>query len=389
MKNPTDHSFRFPLRQGNTFELLVNGDRFFPAMLEAIDEARHFIFLEMYLVESGKVADHFIHALIKAADRGARCFLLFDDFGAMKLHGSDRKKLRHANIELQFYNPLRYGELRRSLFRDHRKLLLVDGEIAFVGGTGLTDEFDPNQNKGRAWHEVMLALRGPCVRDWAMLFVETWPTHHPLLQQLVNELEPVTAAGNQLGRVTISQMSSRQEIKRSLIKHIRQADHWVWITTAYFVPSWKIRRALRKAARRGVDVRLMLPGPHTDHPPVRHAGRRFYCSLLCHGVRIFEYQPRFTHAKVYVSDYWCSIGSSNVDRWNLIWNLEANQEIEDQRFVEEVKTMFEEDFSHCHEITLSHWQRRPWHLRLLEWFWGRIDVALQRFSTKQRDRKRR
>ncbi len=378
--------FRFPWRCGHHFELLVNGDHFFPPMLNAIEQAQRFVALEMYLVQSGRLMGHFIDALTQAAGRGVHCYLLLDDFGARKLNQSDRQRLEHPRIEIQFYNPLRYGELRRSLFRDHRKLLLVDGEVAFVGGTGLVDEFDPGITKERAWHEIMVKIHGPCIHDWLTLFVETWPLPHPPLQALLQEAPPAPVPGGQLGRVTISQMSNRQEIKRSLIKHIRSAEHWVWCSTAYFVPSWKIRRSLARAAKRGVDVRLLLPGPHTDHPAVRHAGRRFYHNLLRHGVRIYEYQPSFTHAKLYLSDYWCSIGSSNVDRWNLMWNLEANQEIEDQQVAESVKAIFLNDLQQCQEITLACWQQRPRYRRLLEWFWGRVDVALHRLTLRWRRR---
>ncbi len=378
--------FRFPWRSGHHFDLLVNGDQFFPAMLHAINQAEHFVALEMYLVQSGQVMNRFIDAITQAAGRGVHCYLLLDDFGARKLSQTDLRRLDHPLIDIQFYNPLRYGELRRALFRDHRKLLVVDGEVAFVGGTGLIDDFDPTVAKERAWHEIMVKIHGPCIQDWLVLFVETWPTASAALQALPQAYPALTTTGDQLGRVTVSQMSNRQEIKRSLIKHIRSAEHWVWCTTAYFVPSWSIRRSLSRAAKRGVDVRLILPGPHTDHPAVRHAGRRFYYSLLRHGVRIYEYQPSFTHAKIYLSDYWCSIGSSNVDRWNLMWNLEANQEIKNQQTAETIKAIFLSDLQQCEEITLACWQQRPWYRRALEWFWGRVDVTLHRITLRWRQR---
>ncbi len=377
--------FRFPWREGNRFRLLVDGDHFFPEMVAAIDGARHFVLLEFYLVASGAVMSRFIDALVAASGRGVRCHLLMDDFGARRLTARDRERLARGGVAIAFYNPLRYGELRRLLLRDHRKLLICDGEIAFVGGTGLVDEFDPAEMEGRAWHEVMVAIEGPCVGDWITLFEESWPGPPPLSPYLPQRLPP--PAGAQRGRVTVSQMSARQEIKRSLVWRIGSARARVWCSTAYFVPSWKIRWALGRAARRGVDVRLMLPGPCTDHPAVRHAGRRFYHALLRQGVRIFEYQPSFTHAKVYLCDGWVSIGSSNVDRWNLLWNLEANQEIDDAPFATEVEALFEADFGRCQEITLACWQARPWHRRLVEWFWGRVAVALLRLSLRWRRRR--
>jgi len=381
MAKPDTNRYQFPWRGGNRFRLHVDGSDFFPAMVDAIGQAEHFIALEMYLVESGMLLDEFIEALLAAARREVKVLLLLDDFGASGMSTRDRQRLQHANISLCFYNPMRYGRLRRILFRDHRKLLLVDGEVAFIGGAGLTDSFDSRSIQGHAWHDAMVAVRGPCVADWARLFADNWSREasEPDFLNLDAGMESGADEG-QLGRVTLTRMSHRQEIKRSLLKQLKSAEHWVWIATAYFVPSWKIRRALRKAARRGVDVRLLLPGPLTDHPAVRHAGRRFYYNLLRHGVRIFEYQPRFIHTKASVCDQWCSIGSSNLDRWNLIWNLEANQEIDDKDFAAQLKQMFETDFADCMEIHYHTWLRRPWYCRLQERFWGRVDIWLNRVT---------
>ena len=380
--------YHFPWRGGNHFQLRVDGDDFFPAMLDAIQQAQQFIALEMYLVESGGVLDQFIDALLHAARREVKIFLLLDDFGARGMKKHDRQRLQHANIKLSFYNPLRYGRLRRMLFRDHRKLLLADNHTAFIGGAGITDVFDPALSQKHYWHDIMLEIQGPCVMDWGQLFIENWPANQSDLdffKQL--NIVPQTSDQDRLGRVTITQIGNRQEIKASLIKRIKSAEHHAWIATAYFVPSWKIRRALRQAARRGVDVRLILPGRHTDHPAIRHAGRRYFYSLLKHGVRIFEYQPRFSHSKAYLCDQWSSIGSSNLDRWNFLWNLEGNQEIDDQVFAAELRNMFEKDMADSIEIDYERWQQRPWHRRLLEWFWGRIDIWLHRMALRWRNRK--
>ena len=384
MSNRVASHYRFNWRGGNQFSLLVDGEHYFPAMLEAIDNARHFIALEMYLVESGSILTRFIDAFCRATERGVHVFLLLDDFGARGMHPRDRERLTEAGVRLDFYNPFQYGRLRRNLFRDHRKLLLIDCDLAFVGGTGLTDQFINGNEHVRPWHEVMIAIRGPVVEDWRTLFIDTWPATHDDTRLLTRCPDCSRAqSADQLGRVTISQMSNRQEIKHSLVKRLRAAEHKVRIATAYFVPSWKIRRALIRAARRGVDVGLILPGPHTDHPAVRHAGRRFYHSLLRHGVKVYEYQPGFNHAKLYLVDHWCSIGSSNVDRWNLLWNLEGNQEIEDQNFSKQLEALFEKDLIDCHEILPAQWQARPWHSRLLEWFWGRVDLMIQRLIRRR------
>ena len=358
-------------------------------MLEAIDQAGHYLLLEMYLVESGKVTTRFIDALILAAARGVSVYLLFDAYGALRLHKQDRYRLQqYHNIHLVFYNPLHLNTWHQNLLRDHRKLLLVDGELAFTGGTGISDEFDKDAMKGRHWRETVVAIRGECVQDWYEVFARSWA-------RWSGETLPfdVTADAASMqhaqctGRVVISPVRGRREVRRSLVNHIRHTQHRIYIATAYFVASRKLRRAMRQAARRGIDVRLLLPGPRIDHPAIRHVARRFYLRLLRHGVRIFEYQPRFLHSKVMLCDDWVSIGSSNIDRWNFRWNLEANQEIQDLAFASQVETMFHEDFRHCLEITYDNWRKRNYYSRLLEWFWGMLDRQFAKMHPTARDRR--
>lgn len=372
-------TFNFSWREGNRFELLVDGARFFPAMLKAIEASKQFLLVEMYLIESGKVASRFIDGLIAAVERGVQVYVLLDDFGAMGLVKKDRLRLTRAGVQLTFYNPLQYGKWRRNLFRNHRKLLISDYLTAFVGGTGITDEFDEQAGGRRAWHEVMIRISGPNVLDWCDVFKHTWDQWAPQPLTFPDQIE-LPQGGSQAGHVAVSGRFGSPEIQRSFVKRIHTAERRVWMATAYFVPSWKLRRALRFAARHEVDVRLLLPGEHTDHPGVRHAGRRFYGRLLRAGVRIFEYQPRFLHAKVLLCDNWVSIGSSNVDRWNLRWNLEGNQEVEDTDFTEEVQSLLQNDFMESEEFVLEQWQKRSWISRIQEWFWGNIDMWLERFG---------
>lgn len=380
-------TFNLPWREGNSFELLVDGKRFFPSMLQAIALSKQFLLIEMYLFESGHLAGRFIDALIEAASRGVKVYMLLDDYGTMGLSKKDRARLLIAGVQIAFYNPLRYVEWR-NLFRDHRKLLISDYQTAFVGGTGITDKFDFHTSGEGAWHEVMLKIMGPNVRDWCEVFKKTWDQWAPQPLQLQPAAD-CPQAGAQRGHVVVSGRFGSSEIQRSFVKRIHSAKRRVWMATAYFVPSWKLRRALRFAARQDVDVRLLLPGPHTDHPGVRHAGHRYYGRLLRAGVRIFEYQPRFLHAKVLLCDNWVSIGSSNVDRWNLRWNLEGNQEVDDAVLAGEVSSFLQIDFSRSEEFLYDIWMKRPWRLRLQEWFWGTIDIWLERLGKAIRYRLRK
>ena len=381
MTDPLHPKYQFPWRAGNDFELLRDGRVYFPRMLDAIARAKHYVLLEIYLFESGAVANRFIDAFAQATRRGVIVKVLVDDFGASGLARTDRERLREADVEVVYYNPLRYRKLLANAFRDHRKLLIVDGALAFVSGTGLTDEFDDSRHPERSWRETAVRVTGPVLADWQRLFERVWNQHADAPLAL-----PVPPASEQadgmLGRVVPASSLAVQDIRRSLLRRVRNAEQRVWLATAYFVPSRKLLRALQRAARQDADVRLLLPGPHTDHPAVRHAGRRFYTRLLRHGVRIFEYQPRFLHTKTLLCDQWVSLGSSNFDRWNLRWNLEANQEVDDQRFADAVAAMFEGDFSESIEIDLGHWRRR-WFGRLREQLWGRVDMWLESLGRRK------
>lgn len=387
----TSRRFRFPWREGNGFDVLVDGSNFLPRMLDAINSARETILLEMYLIESGSVVDRFITALLDAAERDVQAYLLLDDYGAIGLKQRERERLVHKNIHIAYYNRLRshstlYNLYRifmlrqeHSLYRNHRKLLLVDGQTAFVGGTGLVDEFDPPGHPEMQWRETMVSIQGPVVADWQQLFTTSW---NKSTQQTLSlpQLRSVEHSAAQRGRITVNDIERYSEVLLSLTRHIAHARVRVWFATAYFVPRWRIRRALKRAAKAGVDVRLLLPGPITDHPGVRYISHRLYGRLMKNGVRIFEYQPRFMHAKSVLCDDWVAIGSSNFDRWNLRWNLEANQEIKDEVLATQVKEMFEQDFSNSVEYSYEQWYRRSWFKRLLQWFWKQVEILSQKIG---------
>lgn len=364
----------FPKRPGNLFTLLVDGHVFFPRMSEVIASARHHIFMEMYLVESGAITTGFVNEFLEAAERGVEVQLLLDDFGARGLSRVDRKRLTDGGVQLVFYNPLRLLKMTSNLFRTHRKLLIVDDEIAFVGGAGLADEFSGEN----AWRETMVEIRGPIVVDWHDVFASTWAQCSGASAATATPHQ--NRAGDMDGRVACTHPELHTEIKRVFLTRVARSRERIWLTTAYFIPSRKVRRALRRAARRGVDVRIILPGSITDHPAIRQASRRFYARLLRYGVRIFEYQECFMHSKVVLVDDWCSIGSSNMDRWGFRWNLEANQEVESHEFIETLLSMLSTDLERCEEVDSDTWRQRSRTARVKERFWGQIDLWLARWK---------
>ncbi|MFV9656399.1 phospholipase D-like domain-containing protein [Pseudomonas sp. NY15366] len=366
----------FPWRGGNRFELLLDGPAFFPRMLTAIEGARRQVEIELYLIEDGRCSERLVDALCRAAERGVAVRGLFDAFGAAGLGAALRERMQAAGVQLRWYNPVRWRRGIRNFHRDHRKLLLVDQRLAYVGGTGSTDEFWLPDESRSPWHEAMVEIEGPLVGDWQQLFEQLWcarfswrPSHQPVPLSLP-ECPP---AGIGLGRVAYADAAQHRDILLSLLRALKGAKQRVWLATPYFLPTWKIRRALRRAVGRGVEVRLLLSGRNTDHPPVRFAGQRYYPRLLKAGVRIFEYQPRFLHLKMVLVDDWVSVGSCNFDHWNLRFNLDANVEALDPDFTQAVAASFIEDFGNSREITLDDWRQRPWWRRAQQRLWGWLD----------------
>lgn len=361
----------WPWRAGNEFRLLDGGEVFFSRMLAAIEAAQMHVLLEMYLVRSGRVAGQFIEVLTRARGRGVRCCVVFDGFGALGLSGGDRWWLEEAGVELRIFNPLRWRNRLRNFRRDHRKLLVVDGQVAFVGGAGLTDEFAGPD----AWRELMIEITGPVVADWQRAFAGTWRRLGPELA--LPEPLAVPLAGGALGRLALSEARQRSVLANGVVRRIDAARTRAWIVSAYFVPSRRFRTALRRAARRGVDVRLLMPSARTDHPWVRQAARRFYGKMLRNGVRIFEFQPRVLHAKMIVCDDWVSIGSSNLDRWSFKWNLEANQEVADARVADAAAALYGADLAVSRALSPRQWPQRAWLDRLRERIAGALDRWLE------------
>ena len=369
----------FPWRADNAFELLIDGPNFFPRMFEAIARAERRVELELYLVEAGACAEAMVRVLAEAAERGVRVRCLFDDYGSLAFTLGLRRRLIEAGVELRFYNRLSWRRWVRNLYRDHRKLLLVDQSLAVVGGTGVTDEFWTPGEERFEWHEVMVRISGPLVLDWQLLFDRQWLANaqraawKPVASFGLPRLPRVPPAGQGLGRVAYADARQHRDILRSLVRALNSGQQRVWLATPYFLPTWKVRRYLRRAANRGVDVRLLLTGPRTDHPSVRYAGHRYYPRLLRAGVQIFEYQPCFLHLKMVLIDDWVSIGSCNFDHWNLRFNLEANLEALDPSLTQAVEASFLNDFALSQPVSLQDWKARPLWRRVKQRLWGWLD----------------
>jgi cardiolipin synthase len=364
--------------------LLTDGRDFFARMLAAIDDSTDYVLAEFYLVESGQVVDRFIAALSRAAARGVRVRVLFDAFGARGLREEDRARLRVAGIDLVFFNVPRWRAFSRMFVRDHRKLLVVDGAAGFTGGAGLADMFSADAQPDNYWLDCIVEIQGPVLHDWHELFAGTWKTSARRELDTMPAFSPALSPGER-GRVAAGAGLGTQDLSRSVTQRVRKAKSRVWIATAYFWPSSRLRRALRRAARRGIDVRLLLPGPFTDAPVARSVARLFYARLLANGVVIYEYQPRFLHAKLVLCDGWASIGSSNLDRWGFMWNLEANQEIDSPAFAQKAEAMFSQAFDYSVILRSESDVKHHWSVPL----WRILTSAILAWSARAVARLRR
>ena len=378
MPNKTTH--QYPWRYNNTFEVLIDGVDFFSSMLVEIEKAKVNILLETYLFESGSTADKFIAALCAAKNRGVDVFILLDEFGAKKLNEEDKNKLSIKNIEVYLYNPVNFFHLGKSLKRDHRKLLSIDTNIAFIGGAGITDDFSPQLTKSY-WHDVMLKVKGDIVSDLNHSFYEIWNKENSSLIKELKTKNTETQEQNK-ARILLSKGTEKNEIIRAIIGRIRASKERVWLTSPYFITSSKIRRALRNAAKKGVDVRLIFPGPHSDHKWITYGIHRYYQRLLKAKIKVYEFQPRFNHSKIILCDDWYTVGSSNLDRWNQFLNLDANIEIYDKHSLQQITALFENDFSKSKLISFQQWSSRNALQHFREWLSGIMIKVLSIISGK-------
>lgn len=376
-----------PWRAGNHFVLFNDADDFYAHLLTQIATARSAICIEMYLVDSGTITTRLLDALLQAAKRGVQVRFLIDAIGAARFTQADRQRLSGPQIELRVFNPISHKKWQFNLARDHRKIIVIDGKTAMTGGAGISDDFSQEVSRTRAWRDTIVCVSGPLVADWLHLFERIWAHYDAIhtrawrekLRVALTQFQSFPSANPGLpqARVISSRGFGNNPILNSLIDAINRSEERVWLSTAYFYPSRRLVRALKLAASRGIDVALLLPGAHTDHPGVRYAGRSWYTTLLQANIRICEYQPRFLHQKAALADHWVSLGSCNFDRWNLRWNLEANLETNDPDFAEQVGAMLQQDFSAATAFTLEGWRSRAWSERVREYLWKLVGRFLE------------
>jgi len=346
-------------------------------LLDDLSGARGRILIENYIFEDGVAGEAVLERLIAAAERGLDVRVHVDAVGSLGLGARSVERLRGAGGQLRFFNPIRLhrlirlGHLGRLLQRTHRRIVVVDRKAGWVGGLAFSDDWWPREDGTDPVRETMLRLGGPVIDQLAVAFERLWGRPRRPLRR-----RPAPIPGS--GRVRVVPQDPRRHpgFRRALYWRIGEAHRRIWITTPYFIPPLLLRLALRAARRRGTDVRLLLPGSRHDHPAIRFAGRRYYGNLLRAGIRIWEYQPRFLHAKAAVFDgEWSLVGSPNLDRWSLFLNHEIAVEARDRTLAAQLETQFREDLALSREITFAEWRRRPLRARFLEHFFGVFDRA--------------
>lgn len=351
-----------PLAEGNHVAMLRNGVQIFPSMLEAIRRAKKTINVEFYIYWDGEIGREFAEALAERSRAGVKVNVILDAVGSAGMSQDLVDFLRRNGIDVEWYHPIRWYTLSRVNHRTHRKLLIVDGEIGFAGGVGIADNWLGDADSHDHWRETMVRVEGPVVTQMQFAFMDNWVKSRGELLTGLDYFPKVEPRGECLTQVLKSSPSEGSStVKLMYIVSIVSARKSVYISSAYFVPDADTVRALEGAVRRGVDVRVIVPGEHTDVPIVRHAGRLAYSRLLRRGIRIFEYLPTMMHAKTMVVDgIWTTIGSTNFDNRSFRLNDEVNVNIYDAGVAAQMEQMFFEDLARCEEITRRRWIRRPW-----------------------------
>ena len=349
-----------PIFQGGSAELLQNGDAFFPAMLHAIRKARDTVNFETYIFEPDEVGCQFIEAFKERARAGVEVRLLIDGFGGIKLRKKYRDDLRKAGVRLYRFRSLSLRHLVRIYRRDHRRAMVVDGEVGFTGGAAVSKKWKGNVTNKHEWRDSMTRITGPMVAGIQSAFAEHWVygTGEVLAGQRF--FPPHEQSPGLRGLSVVSSPSdSEQNVRLLFWLSFINARKRLWISNSYFIPDRRLRNAVVDRARRGVDVRILVPGNHTDAVPVQAAGRSFYQELLEAGVRIFEYTPAMMHAKTVVIDgAWSIVGSANMDERSMEINEENLIGIADPGFAHAVEAGLAADHAQSREILLEQWKKR-------------------------------
>ncbi len=357
-----------PMLSGNRITELVNGSAIFPAMLGAIANAKRSVCFETFIYWKGEIGGRFANTLAERARSGVRVHVLLDYIGALPMDAELIAFMENAGCQVIRYHPPDWRNPSRINHRTHRKLLIVDGRIGFTGGVGIGDEWTGDAQDPEHWRDSHFQVEGPVVAQLQAAFLTNWTKARGRVEHGEAYFPPLEPCGAHRAHLFYSSQDEGSErIRLMYLLSLAAARHRVLLAQSYFVPDRLTRQALAAAARRGVEVHILLPGPRIDVRVVRRASRACLGPLLKAGVRFYEYQPTNLHCKVMIVDgRWVSVGSANFDNRSFGLNDEANLNVYDPEFAATLERTFERDLGVSKPLTLRQWRRRPVRERLLE-----------------------
>jgi cardiolipin synthase len=359
-----------PLTRKNEVKVLLNGEEKFPMLLEAIKSAKHHIHIEYYIYEYDDIGSTIIELLIQKAREGVQVRLIYDDFGSPTINKKTERRMREAGAEVHpFHKVVLYLLANRINYRNHRKIVIIDGHTAFLGGINVSDKYINNGKHKLFWRDTHLRIHGPAVYYLQYLFIADWDFCCP------NSLKPdlcyfpakFSSAQDIFAQITASGPDSPlPSVLYSILQAIYLAKKEILIATPYFIPGDSIMDALSVAAQSGLIVKLLVPGI-SDSKIVNAASRSYYNKLLEAGVEVFLYQKGFIHAKTMVTDsLLCMVGTANMDLRSFELNFEVNAVIYDSEIATQMRTVFFDDLKDATQINKESWLSRPWYKQLPE-----------------------
>ena len=367
-----------PIRGGNITDTLVNGEEFFPAMLDAISKAEKTITMETYIYWSGKVGQLFTNALAKKAKEGILVYLLIDSVGSSKLDKAMLQEMAKNGVHLVRYNPTHWYTVHKLNNRTHRKILIVDGKVGFTGGAGIADIWMGDAQTKENWRDTHFRIAGPVVAQMQGVFADNWMEATGETLQGSEFFPPLPEVGMEKAQAFGSSPREGAEKTRLLyLLSIAAARKSIQMSNAYFVPDDLSVQHLVSAAKRGVKIQIIAPGEITDTKTVRKASRSRWGDLLEAGVEFYEYQPTMFHCKVFVADgIWSTVGSTNFDNRSFRLNDEMNLNIYNPFFANEQIKVFQQDLAKSRKVTLQEWKNRPFSEKFTEWAAGLLKHQL-------------
>jgi cardiolipin synthase A/B len=368
-----------PLTKGNKVTLLVNGPATYAAMFKAIQNARDHINLETFIIEDDEVGRRFTDLLLQKQEEGVQVNLIYDSVGSFSTPASFFQRLRDAGIQVVEFNPINPLKIHKEwilTYPDHRKILIVDGKVAITGGINISQVYSSrpfrryrDAKAPLPWRDTDVQIEGPAVAEFQKLFLDTWQKQKgPKLSER-NYFPGLKEEGNALVRVVGSTPGQSNRITFIVyVSAITFAEHSVHLTNAYFIPDDQILDAFTGAARRGVDVKIIVP-EISDSSLALYAAQYNYSELLKAGVKLYERRDALLHAKTAVIDgVWSTVGSTNMDYWSLLSDDEVNAVILSREFAIEMEKMFARDLAESDQIKWEEWKERPLLPRIREWF---------------------